>query len=93
MTPTHASFVDLPAVYVHVQYTYAGRYSKPTTRLMAQVTPSSQQLTVSIEEMTISDVTMWLQREGFSEPVLSAFEGLLLMECNEGRGGISYTCR
>ena len=38
--------------------------------------------------MTITDVTMWLKKEGFAEDVLSAFEGesvkssqLILMVC------------
>ena len=28
-----------------------------------------------LEVMTITDVTMWLKKEGFAEDVLSAFEG------------------
>lgn len=28
-----------------------------------------------VEVMTITDVTMWLKKEGFAEDVLSAFEG------------------
>ena len=31
-----------------------------------------------MEEMSITDVTMWLRKEGFAEDVLSAFEGELV---------------
>ena len=40
-----------------------------------------------VEVMTITDVTMWLEKEGFAEDVLSAFEGESLKSSQSTGGG------
>ena len=44
---------------------------------MADITPNSPQADSRVEAMNVTDVVIWLQKEGIPEVVLNAFEGLL----------------